>query len=237
MGRPACSARALSSTTTPPSTSASGVVCALRRPLLSSSAYPRGPHGRCAPSSSRFFSFLLVDLDEYQLMQFIMSLKGTQFITGLFLALEGFVIFFSCSVFAQPSNCDVAGPAGTAVPWQAFYQLALQGMTWAASHCCRTPRSAARSHCLAGGRGPSRRRATRKIRRSASRLLSARQANVEGGRGVKRRGETRDRMATNSATCLDGLFRKIKGFDGAGAAAAAGGQREEEVEMATRVAT
>jgi hypothetical protein len=78
-------------------------------------------------------AFLLVEVDEYQLMQFIMSLKGSQFVTGLFLSMEGFVIFFSCAVMALPSNCDAHGPGvGLTVSSQASFQIFLQALTWAA---------------------------------------------------------------------------------------------------------
>ena len=66
-------------------------------------------------------------------MQYIMSLKGSQFIVGLFLALEGFVFFFGCAVVASPDNCDAYGPGvGLSVGWQAFYQVCLQSFTWTA---------------------------------------------------------------------------------------------------------
>ena len=170
------------------------------------------------------FSFLLVDLDEYQLMQFIMSLKGTQFITGLFLALEGFVIFFSCSVFAQPSNCDVAGPGvGTAVPWQAFYQLALQGMTWAAF--ALLPYSTQCGEITLLGRRARAIEAARHAQDKKERKQAAKRAAGKRGGRAWREAAGRDagQDGYQFGDVSRWLFRKIKGFDGAGAAAAAGG--------------
>lgn len=66
-------------------------------------------------------------------MQFIMSLKGSQFVTGLVLALEGFVLFFACAVLATPHTCERHGPGvGLSVGAQATYQIILQGLAWSA---------------------------------------------------------------------------------------------------------
>ena len=68
-----------------------------------------------------------------QLMQFIMALKGAQFVMGLLLALEGFLFFYHCAVLSAPSNCDEAGPGvGLGVGLQVFWQLSLQLLTWLA---------------------------------------------------------------------------------------------------------
>ena len=58
---------------------------------------------------------------------------SAQFVMGLVLALEGFVIFYGCAVLAAPPNCDVAGPGiGLGVGLQAFWQISLQCLTWVA---------------------------------------------------------------------------------------------------------
>ena len=68
-----------------------------------------------------------------QLMQFIMALKGAQFMMGVLLALEGFFFFYHCAVLSAPSNCDEAGPGvGLGVGLQVFWQLSLQVLTWLA---------------------------------------------------------------------------------------------------------
>ena len=80
------------------------------------------------------FAMLLLDEpDEYQLMQFILALKGSQGITGIILALEGFVLFVGCAVLSTPPVCDVYGPGvGLGVGAQATYQLILQALAWGA---------------------------------------------------------------------------------------------------------
>ena len=143
---------------TPPSRRAGSPLGALRRWFLYTYLpYDRTIWGRLrSPSSvalmavaaapywpvrAAFFALLLLallpELDEYQLFQFIQSLKGSQFIQGVLLALQGFGYFFRCAVLARPASCDTAGPGvslevydGAAV--NAVALLVLQALAWAA---------------------------------------------------------------------------------------------------------
>ena len=64
-----------------------------------------------------FFSALLgciiAETDEYQLMQFILALKGSQFLAGLGLLAQGCGSLFACAVAIQPARCDLYGPGAT----------------------------------------------------------------------------------------------------------------------------
>ena len=58
-------------------------------------------------------SCLSVELDEYQLTNFILMINGAKFIHSLFLGVFGFVGFYKCSVAQPMPTCSTHGP-GTA---------------------------------------------------------------------------------------------------------------------------
>ena len=76
---------------------------------------------------------LLPERDEYQLCQYILSLKGTQALTGVAFALQGVAQLYACAVLAQPATCDAEGPGvGRDVVQQGGWICALQLLAWTA---------------------------------------------------------------------------------------------------------
>ena len=76
---------------------------------------------------------LLYDLEENQLMKFVLALKSTQFLTGLYFALSGYFLFWRCDVFYQPGVCDSAGPGVGHSPVRDFMSIVgLQAMVYLA---------------------------------------------------------------------------------------------------------
>ena len=76
---------------------------------------------------------LLPERDEYQLCQYILSLKGTQALTGVAFALQGVAQLYACAVLAQPATCDADGPGvGRDVVQQGGWICALQLLAWTA---------------------------------------------------------------------------------------------------------
>ena len=84
------------------------------------------------------FEFLVIDKgDEFQLIQFILHFKGTQFIThGVLRAIIGFVIFMGCvSAGADDAehDCENSGPGNAADFWPALCGFSVQvALVWAA---------------------------------------------------------------------------------------------------------
>ena len=76
---------------------------------------------------------LLPQLDEYQVMQFVQSLKGMQFVSGILLCLQGLGAFFLCAVVEQRNTCASAGPGATSsVELGVVVLLVYQTLCWAA---------------------------------------------------------------------------------------------------------
>jgi len=85
-----------------------------------------------------FFTFFLVsivkDREEFQLMRFILGLKGTQFISGLLKAILAYFGFWQCTVTSpDPAACRNDGPGvGSSVRFTAALLVWLQMLMWTA---------------------------------------------------------------------------------------------------------
>ena len=58
-----------------------------------------------------YLACIISELEEFQVMRFILGLKGTQFISGLFKFVKLAFAFWGCSVTStDPAGCSAAGP-------------------------------------------------------------------------------------------------------------------------------
>ena len=84
-----------------------------------------------------FFSLtllcLLPELDEYQLLQFVQALKGSQFLAGIMLCMQGLGVFFLCAVVSPQASCRTAAPGvGKSIPLSVLSLLVTQALCWTA---------------------------------------------------------------------------------------------------------
>jgi len=82
-----------------------------------------------------YLAAIIVEHEEYQLMRFIMSLKGTQFISGIFKFIKLCFAFWQCAVLSQETDgsdgCATSGPSvGESVPAGLALLLWLQLLLW-----------------------------------------------------------------------------------------------------------
>lgn len=95
-----------------------------------------------------FFVFCMIDKsDEFQLIQFILSFKGMQFITfGIIRALTGFTLFMMCVTAEaddEDHSCEVSGPGSGGDIWMTAFGIVFQVLlVWLAFNLlrCSTPK-------------------------------------------------------------------------------------------------
>ena len=81
-----------------------------------------------------YLACILVDREEYQLMRFIISLKGTQVFSGLIKAISLCHEFWMCTVVVvdhDRNGCIASGPGvGKSVPANTLLYIWLQALCW-----------------------------------------------------------------------------------------------------------
>merc|ERR1711974_126480 len=85
---------------------------------------PMIPWGGIVPGVFLFLFIMIDKGDEFQLVQFILRFKGTQFIShGLIKSILGFVTYYTCNTAYHPDldehTCELNGP-GVQAGWRVF---------------------------------------------------------------------------------------------------------------------